>query len=132
MTGAFKRNGIDAYVDDRIERGEEISVALPEAIEKSQISLIIFSKNYASSKWCPNELVKIIECWEQDREIVIPIFYYVEPSEVRNQHGNYEIFVADHEQRYDITEVTIWNPHPKKLPLYLDWSYQNLGMYIFI
>ena len=111
---AFKEKGIDAYVDDRINRGEEISRALPKAIEESQISLVIFSKNYSSSNWCLEELAKIIECMEQNKQIVIPVFYHIEPSDVRNQHGDYGIPFAKHERRYDITTVTNWKTASKK------------------
>jgi hypothetical protein len=36
-------------MDDMLRSGEKISLALLEAIEESEISIIILSKNYASS-----------------------------------------------------------------------------------
>ncbi|VVA38978.1 PREDICTED: CDPK-related [Prunus dulcis] len=47
---------IKTCIDDILERGEQIAPALFEAIEASKLSAIIFSKNYASSTWCLDEL----------------------------------------------------------------------------
>ncbi|BFG41731.1 hypothetical protein CerSpe_280050 [Prunus speciosa] len=58
---------IKTYIDDILERGEEIAPSLLEAIEKSKLSVIIFSKNYASSTWCLDELVHILRCKERAR-----------------------------------------------------------------
>ncbi|KAK3211424.1 hypothetical protein Dsin_016130 [Dipteronia sinensis] len=44
------------------------------AIEESQISVVIFSEGYASSGWCLEELVKILECMEKKKQMVIPVF----------------------------------------------------------
>ncbi|KAL6316039.1 hypothetical protein AAG906_015455 [Vitis piasezkii] len=49
-------------MDDQLRRGQEISPALVKAIEESRFSVIVFSKNYPSSTWCLEELVKIIDC----------------------------------------------------------------------
>lgn len=50
-------------------------------------SIVIFSKNYASSKWCLDELVKIVECKETRGHHLMLVFYKVEPSEIRDQSG---------------------------------------------
>lgn len=86
LTEAFRRRNIDAFVADKnLEKGEEIWPSLVEAIEGSSISLVIFSQNYASSDWCLEELVTILECREKYGTSVLPVFYYVEPTYVRHQ-----------------------------------------------
>ncbi|VVA34045.1 PREDICTED: TMV resistance [Prunus dulcis] len=60
--------------DDELRRGEEILSTLLTAIEDSKISVVVFSKNYASSKWCLEELVKILDC-KKSEQLVIPVFY---------------------------------------------------------
>ncbi|KAL9437245.1 hypothetical protein AB3S75_023156 [Citrus x aurantiifolia] len=83
-----ERTKIKTFIDDEeLRRGDEISPALLNAIEGSKISVVIFSKDYASSKWCLNELVKILECKHTNGQIVIPVFYSVSPSDVRHQAG---------------------------------------------
>ena len=59
---ALYDKGYSTFIDDNLQRGEEISVELLKAIELSMISIIIFSKNYAYSTWCLDELVRILEC----------------------------------------------------------------------
>ncbi|KAK4261202.1 hypothetical protein QN277_004234 [Acacia crassicarpa] len=86
---ALKRNGIRTYQDDRdLERGNEISSTLLRAIEQSKISIIVFSKNYASSRWTMDELVKIMNCHEKREQVVLPIFYDITPSEVRRKRSS--------------------------------------------
>ncbi|KAH0745194.1 hypothetical protein KY285_006851 [Solanum tuberosum] len=59
--------GIFTFLDDkRLEEGDSLSEELVKAIEVSQVSIFIFSKNYATSRWCLNELVKIMECKEKE------------------------------------------------------------------
>ncbi|XP_061364023.1 putative disease resistance protein At4g11170 [Gastrolobium bilobum] len=98
---------IFTFVDDKLPVGCEISKALLEAIERSLISLVIFSQNYASSSWCLLELVKIVECREKDGQIVLPVFYKVDPSHVRHQKGAYENAFAEHEKNYSL-KVQTW------------------------
>ncbi|XP_048132826.1 disease resistance protein RPV1-like [Rhodamnia argentea] len=80
--------GIRACRDDEELRiGEEIGPELLQAIKQSRISIPIFSKRYASSKWCLMELVQMVECKKNMGQKIMPIFYDVEPSEVRSQTG---------------------------------------------
>ncbi|XP_035547079.1 disease resistance protein RPV1-like isoform X4 [Juglans regia] len=85
LYNALDKRGISTYIDNELERGEEISQALFQAIEGSMISIIVLSRNYAESKWCLNEILKILECVRTIKQIVLPIFYDVDPSDVRHQ-----------------------------------------------
>ncbi|KAI3774407.1 hypothetical protein L1987_48962 [Smallanthus sonchifolius] len=75
-----------------MDRGTLLGPELKKAIRESAISIIVFSRDYASSKWCLDEVVTIIQ--EQERlsskHEVVPVFYDVEPSDVRNQTGSFE------------------------------------------
>ena len=42
---ALRGKGINTFIDDDLQRGEEISVELLKAIELSKISIVVFSKN---------------------------------------------------------------------------------------
>ncbi|VVA39329.1 PREDICTED: TMV resistance [Prunus dulcis] len=81
--------GIYTFIDRELVRGEEIPPALVKAIEESRISVIVFSENYASSRWCLDELVKILQCKQSKQQVVLPIFYKVDPSHVRNQESKF-------------------------------------------
>ncbi|XP_022734198.1 TMV resistance protein N-like [Durio zibethinus] len=98
---ALIRAGVNTFRDNELSRGKDISSELLKAIQESKISIVVFSKGYAYSRWCLNELVKIIECKETIEQIVIPIFYDVDPSEVRKQTGGYAKAFAEHEEHFE-------------------------------
>ncbi|XP_059658670.1 receptor kinase-like protein Xa21 [Cornus florida] len=86
----LREKGIHTFRDDKALRlGENISEIL-NAIEHSKISIHIFSEDYASSEWCLRELTKMVECKTTREHIIIPIFYDVKPSAVREQKESYE------------------------------------------
>ncbi|TQE03559.1 hypothetical protein C1H46_010874 [Malus baccata] len=88
LHAALQGRGLDAFIDeDNLKRGGEIKPELLRAIEESRISVIVFSKSYVESRWCLDELVRIMECRERLGQQVLPIFYHVDPSHVRKQEG---------------------------------------------
>ncbi|KAL0747676.1 hypothetical protein Bca101_029678 [Brassica carinata] len=91
MREQFKSNGITMFDDHEIVRSATIAPSLAEAIRESSISIVILSKNYASSSWCLDELVEILKCKETMGHIVMTIFYGVEPFEIRKQTGEFGI-----------------------------------------
>jgi hypothetical protein len=108
---ALTQAGINTFRDDNeLQRGHDISSELLQAIQGSKISVIVFSRNYADSRWCLEELVKIMECRRTVRQLVLPIFYDVDPSDVRHQTGSFAQAFVEHEERYlmDIDKVLRW------------------------
>ncbi|XP_073262871.1 disease resistance protein RPV1-like isoform X2 [Populus alba] len=89
LHAALKRTQVPTFVDNQLVRGDEISVLRLRTIEEAKLSVVVFSENYASSKWCLEELVKIFECRKNNGQIVIPVFYKVDPTHVRNQTGSF-------------------------------------------
>lgn len=111
LFGALHSKGILTFKDDtKLKKGEYISSQLLQAIEGSKILIVVFSRNYASSTWCLRELAKIAECIKVPGQIVLPIFYDVNPSEVRKQSGNYGKAFVEHEKRFreNLEEVQRW------------------------
>lgn len=87
---AFDQEGIFTFRDDvDLESGQPISSNLLQAIQDSRLALVVFSRNYAASTWCLDELNKIVECMNETGQVVIPIFYHVDPSDVRKQTGKF-------------------------------------------
>ncbi|KAI9073915.1 hypothetical protein K1719_044127 [Acacia pycnantha] len=89
--------GIETFIDyDELQKGDDISQSFKQAIEDSSLSVIVFSETYASSKWCLIELIHILRCKEKEGQLVVPIFYQVDPSHVRHQSGAYEKAFEQH------------------------------------
>ncbi|VVA93235.1 unnamed protein product [Arabis nemorensis] len=74
-----------------MERGNTIGPMLVKAIREATVSIVLMSKNYASSSWCLDELVEILNCKDASGQIVMPVFYEVDPSDVRKQKGDFGI-----------------------------------------
>ncbi|XP_070025424.1 disease resistance protein Roq1-like [Nicotiana sylvestris] len=86
LFNALIEKGIHTFMDDKeLKRGKSISSELMKAIGESRFVVVVFSKNYASSAWCLEELVKILEIHEKFELIVVPVFYDVDPSTVQQQ-----------------------------------------------
>ncbi|KAI3703045.1 hypothetical protein L6452_28799 [Arctium lappa] len=96
---ALQQKNIHTYKDDvTIKKGERISDELIKSIEDSRFFIIVFSKNYASSSWCLDELVKIMKCQKMTEHTAYPLFYDVEPTEVRKQSGEFGKAFAKYER----------------------------------
>jgi len=89
LHAALERKQILTFVDYQLVRGDEISASLLRTIEEAKLSVIVFTENYASSKWCLEELAKIFDRRKNNGQIVIPVFYQMDPSHVRNQTGSF-------------------------------------------
>nr|ACU24054.1 unknown [Glycine max] len=108
---AFCREGFYVFMDDEgLEGGNQISPTIMGAIERSRLSIVVFSENYGYSTWCLDELSKIIECVKTRNQVVWPIFYNVEKSDVCNQTKSYGDAMTAQEKRFgkDSGKVHKW------------------------
>ncbi|XAR56012.1 hypothetical protein NMG60_11036284 [Bertholletia excelsa] len=92
--------------DRDLKIGENSDSQLQKAIQESRNSIILFSKGYASSIQCLDELLMILQhknsCCAHHQ--VLPVFYDVDPSDVRKQKGSFEEAFRKHEERLEIEE----------------------------
>ncbi|XP_010645905.1 disease resistance protein RPV1 [Vitis vinifera] len=131
---ALCQKGINTFIDDdKLERGQVISPALVAAIENSMYSIVVLSKNYASSRWCLQELVKIVECMKSKRQMVFPIFYDVDPSEVRRHRGTFGEALAKHEENSENMErVESWKDALTQVANLSGWDSRNKNEHLLI
>ncbi|RDX98860.1 Disease resistance protein RML1B, partial [Mucuna pruriens] len=99
---------IDVFVDKRIPKGDEIPESLLGAIEGSLVSVIIFSRNFVFSRWCLLEVEKIVDCRKRNGQIVLPVFYKVDPSNIRHPNESYPTAFAEHGKKYSSTTIQTW------------------------
>ncbi|KAH9782142.1 ADP-ribosyl cyclase/cyclic ADP-ribose hydrolase [Citrus sinensis] len=131
---ALNNKGIYVFMDDKqLEKGGSISPNLLKAIEESRISIIVLSKNYASSTWCLDELLKIVECKNREDQI-FPIFYEVEPTVVRKQTASFEEAFAKHDEffRDNIEKVQKWRHALKVVANISGWELKDRNESEFI
>ncbi|KAL4286112.1 hypothetical protein AHAS_Ahas19G0053600 [Arachis hypogaea] len=95
---ALRQNQIQTFRDDDgMDKGGLIWDELLHAIRNTNLFVVIFSENYASSRWCLKELVEIVER-KNNKNVVIPVFYGIEPTHVRKQSGSYRRAFDKHER----------------------------------
>ncbi|KAL1368568.1 hypothetical protein HN51_022717 [Arachis hypogaea] len=101
--------GIYVFKDnEELRKGGQVSSLLMQAIQVSRISIIVFSKNYANSKSCLKELQRIMDCRRSIGQVVVPVFYNVEPSHVRHQRGAFGRSFQDLKKTISKNKAQLW------------------------
>jgi hypothetical protein len=127
---ALERLQISIFRDEeKLPRGENISAELLKAIRRSRIFIVVFSKGYATSRWCLDELVEIVHCKSTMDRTLFPIFYHVDPSDVRHQRRTFEEAFARHEKRFqtDMERVQKWRKALTEAANCSGWNLNNLA-----
>ena len=78
-----------------------------------------------------DELAKIVECKNND-QLVRPVFYNVDPSEVRNQKGKYGKALSKHEKKLkDNKKLQSWRKALCEAANISGWHYKHEYVPIF-
>ncbi|PKI54776.1 hypothetical protein CRG98_024828 [Punica granatum] len=118
--------GVNAFIDNSLLRGEDISSQLIDTIRSSRISVMVLSRNYANSSWCLEELSEIMECRNKSiGQMVLPVFYDVDPSDVRKQTSCYGEAFAKHEAVKDKETVARWRAALTEVASLFGWDLTN-------
>ncbi|PHU14923.1 hypothetical protein BC332_16128 [Capsicum chinense] len=72
--------GINVFTPDF--EYERVTTEISEAIEESRFGITIFSRDYASSRRCLEELSKIMECVDYKGQEFISVFYRADTVQV--------------------------------------------------
>nr|XP_043633061.1 disease resistance protein Roq1-like [Erigeron canadensis] len=137
LHAALLQKGLRVFKDQiMLRRGKSISPELLKAIQESRFSVVVFSENYADSSWCLNELATIME-YDDDRRKVLPVFYHVDPSDVRKQNGHFADAFRQHDHKFkgEIDKVKRWREALTRASSLSGWHIpknRNGGEYAFI
>ncbi|KAL6176595.1 hypothetical protein ACLB2K_053228 [Fragaria x ananassa] len=105
--------------------GEKIKEKPVQAIKGSKISVIVFSRRYAASSWCLEELLEILGCRKRSGQMVLPIFFDVDPTDVRNHTGSFgEAFYHKH-QDIDKDKLQGWKDALTEAANLSGWDLRN-------
>ncbi|KAM3358844.1 disease resistance protein RUN1 [Capsicum galapagoense] len=122
LYNALYSKGIRVFIDNKgLTQGDEIAPGLIEAINDSAAAVAIISPNYASSRWCLEELAKICELGK----LVLPVFYRVDPSDVRRQKGPFLNDFEKLEGRFEVEKMVRWRSAMERVGGISGWVYNN-------
>ncbi|CAL1409070.1 unnamed protein product [Linum trigynum] len=112
LDSALRRKRIKVFRDDRdLPRGEKVTEAISRAIDESVFSLLVLTPGFASSEYCLDELVQIMQSREKGRHRTFPIFKGVSPDDDVADPSSSGLYKADldrHKLRYSYERVASW------------------------
>ncbi|XP_039169620.1 toll/interleukin-1 receptor-like protein [Eucalyptus grandis] len=119
---------------EEIHVGKEIGDELSTAIENSKIYIPIFSRGYASSPWCLRELAQMVECkkYKPSEKEILPIFYDVEPCDVKLKSQLYVSPLEEHEERFGPEMRRKWEDALTSVAQIKGWELKRQGYWKFI
>lgn len=127
LLAALNRKPIETFTDFNYNTRKPISPETIQVIQQSRISIVVFSTNYASSAFCLDQLAKIAECIDSVEQVVWPIFYDLDPSEIKQQSGVFEKAFAEHEKTFksNLEKVETWRKSVIKVANLPGWDLRN-------
>ncbi|KAG7532981.1 Toll/interleukin-1 receptor homology (TIR) domain [Arabidopsis thaliana x Arabidopsis arenosa] len=107
LVDALNDSGIKVVTDPGEDEGQDINNVF-KRIEDSRIALVVFSSRYTKSRWCLDELAKIKERQDQGMLKVLPIFYKVMTSNVKQLKGDFGKHFWDQERKCKASRMKKW------------------------
>ncbi|KAF8029286.1 hypothetical protein BT93_E1844 [Corymbia citriodora subsp. variegata] len=129
------RAGIRAFKDDpELRAGEEIGGSLLQAINDSKIYIPIFSKGYASSKWCLRELTHMMGCIkrrtiDEDEKVILPVFYDVDADDVKLKTELYRKALRKHGSNSGKNLAKQWEEALREVATIKGWNLKDHGLH---
>ncbi len=75
--------GFHPFLDAKsLSKGQHTFNSINEALSDARVHIAVFSKRYAESKYCLNELCDMLDSGKD----ILPVFYDVEPEHLRRPH----------------------------------------------
>ncbi|XP_076915510.1 putative serine/threonine-protein kinase PBL1 [Bidens hawaiensis] len=107
---ALSQAGINTFSDgvETSQRRGEPMQDIEKVISESRASVIILSEKFGTSRQCLDELLLILEQRRQNNHFVLPVFYKVDPLDVRNQRGRFTMEAGVKGSNWTQDKVNQW------------------------
>lgn len=104
------------YKDDKVEEKDSfVGSDLKKCIIESKLAVVVVSESYPTSVMCLNQLQTIVNLHDEGQLFVLPIFYGVDLSNIRNQTGEYAKIFRNLGEEYSAERVQAWRSALTKL-----------------
>jgi len=95
-----------------------------------RVGIVVFTKTYSQSAWCLHQLQQIIKWHETYSRHVLPVYYEIEPSDVRLQKGDFgKAFKATAHQTFSGQQleqaISRWSNALTKAANFFGWDESN-------
>jgi len=99
-------------------------------LDLCRIVIVVFTKTYSQSAWCLHQLHQIIKWHETYCRHVLPVYYEIQPSDVRLQKGDFgEAFKATAQQTFSEQQLehgmSRWSHALTKAANFFGWDESN-------
>ena len=96
-----------------------------KVIEESRFAIVILSKGYVSPTWYLDELANIIACKKDIEMAVLPVFHYVDPSDVRKHMETFAQAIVKHKEKEEKTRVDKWRDALRQVGNLTGWHLKD-------
>jgi hypothetical protein len=116
LNAALRRDGYRPFLDAKsIGQGRHVFNSIDRALKGACVHVAIFSKRYAESKYCLNELCDMLN----SKHVILPVFYRVNPGDLRwIDNGPFKKGFRKHVQRGRGEEIQKWKEALSKVADY--------------
>ncbi|XP_027907715.1 TMV resistance protein N-like isoform X3 [Vigna unguiculata] len=95
-----------------------------------RVAIVVFTKTYSQSAWCLHQLQQIIKWQETYSRHVFPVYYEIQPSDVRLQKGDFgETFKETAQQTFSAQQLehgmSRWSHTLTKAANFFGWDESN-------
>ncbi|XP_030470437.2 disease resistance protein L6-like isoform X2 [Syzygium oleosum] len=116
--------GVHVFRDEeKLRIGQMIGENLLYAINNCKLYVPIFSRTYASSKWCLRELALMVHNVSNSggQKSILPIFFDVEPEDVKLKTPLYKADFERHKMEFP-DEVEAWRTALEEVDKFKGWN----------
>ncbi|KAG0563344.1 hypothetical protein KC19_8G023000 [Ceratodon purpureus] len=116
LNAALRRNGFRPFLDAKdIGQGRHVFKSIDKALKGASVHVAVFSKRYAESKYCLNELCDML----RSGQVILPVFYGVNAEDLRwIENGPLKKGFEKHVKRGRTEEIEKWKEALRKVADY--------------